>query len=631
MKSAFLWLLLLLGAVALFVKLQEPPAPVRQIPRSGPLARVIEEGYAGRAACESCHRKESQAWGSSPHGQHAIMRAEPLGGADLAVGSVWMQAYLKRDAAGYHRIVSQCWDLREERWRPVTEVLEAIAGPRGDRPAMTQSAIAGRDFDTQCAGCHTSGPTARIDLVSGRFVSGWRDAAIDCEACHGPGLAHADSWRRLDPEPVAMVRLEDLETRPATTMCARCHGGPPTVGDFGLEDAAHFVGTLRTDATQTADGTSLGQGYQYAGFVRSPCFFEGGLSCSGCHDPHGPGLRPMAHIDALCARCHEPQAGRSHHHHPLPSEGARCINCHMPQLLDGVMAHQRDHRIGSPLPHSAAVRDACTACHTDRDKAWARKEYERLWGAPPAATLAAVEAIAAAEAREGAARSELLAAQLHRDPWIRARAGELLDDPERLLADPVAEVRLHGLYLAGRRADPDALLALAAQDPEARVRGQALSLQAERAGVAVRPTPAQRADLEVFVRQVRGAAFARVLLGQDDLAQQRFEQAIEHLTYVLGLHPERSDAWRLLARAYEGLHELDNATLAHSRWAESHARALASGRLSLSGFQGIVGAEVEAGRRPLARLILESAVERLPPGSQRSQVEQMLLRLGRER
>ena len=59
--------------------------------------------YAGVEACRSCHEKETRAWEASPHGRHATPVAEPAGGATAAVGSRWMQAYLRRDARGYHR------------------------------------------------------------------------------------------------------------------------------------------------------------------------------------------------------------------------------------------------------------------------------------------------------------------------------------------------------------------------------------------------------------------------------------------------------------------------------------------------------------------------------------------------
>ncbi len=627
MRTALPLLLVILGALWLFVGLPRSAVPPRGPAPPPPLPPVLAQGYAGRATCESCHRETAHAWGESPHGRHAVARGTPLGGADLAVGSVWMQAYLKRDAEGWHRILPQCLDLRETRWRPVTEVLEAIAGPRGDRPAMTEAMVAGRDFDTQCAGCHTSGPSVAIDLVSGRLRSGWRDAAIDCEACHGPGLAHAESWRRLDAEPVHMPRLESLPAAQAVALCARCHGGPPAAGDFGLADAVHFVGSLQTDARQTPDGTSLGQGYQYAAFSRSPCYTRGGLTCTGCHDPHGPGRRPFAHADALCTRCHEDHAARAHHHHPPASAGARCVACHMPQLLDGVMAHQRDHRIGSPLPHGAAVRDACTACHADRDKAWAVRAYAGWWGEPDAATHQAVVALALAEERAGAGREDLAAAQIHPDPWIRARAGELLGDLGRLLQDPVAEVRLHGLVLAARAPDALRWLEVARGDAHPRIRGQALALLGERGGLGEDLTPEQREDLGVFVRQVRGAAGARLRLAAAEVAAGRCEAAVEHLTQALGVEPDRTEGWALLIQAYERLHDGDAVRLATVRWAEAHGRALARGRLAPAAFQAAVAAEITGGRADLARVMLQAALERLAPGPARIPVEQMLARL----
>ena len=60
-----------------------------------------------------------------------VVRAggEPEGGADIAVGSQWMQAYMRRDDSGLHRIVAEARDLTEREWRPVDDVLDAIQGP----------------------------------------------------------------------------------------------------------------------------------------------------------------------------------------------------------------------------------------------------------------------------------------------------------------------------------------------------------------------------------------------------------------------------------------------------------------------------------------------------------------------
>ena len=92
-------------------------------------AAVGRAQAAGSAACKSCHPTIHAAWESSHHGRTAQPVATPPGGADLAIGSSWVQVYLRKDESGLHRLVPECFDLRERRWRDVEEVLDAIRGP----------------------------------------------------------------------------------------------------------------------------------------------------------------------------------------------------------------------------------------------------------------------------------------------------------------------------------------------------------------------------------------------------------------------------------------------------------------------------------------------------------------------
>ena len=525
--------------------------------------------FVGSASCMRCHEKEAALWRDSPHGRHAIAVATPEGGADAAIGSRWMQAYLKRDAAGYHRILPRAFDLRKKHWRDVREVLDEIRGVG----AKSETSAVDRRFERDCAGCHASQTRAGVDLSTGRVTVGWTELAINCETCHGPGRAHSDSWQRLEP-PKEMARLDRLSPRAATAVCARCHGGPQTDGDFGPEDAPHFVGEIIDRDGFFPDGAASGQLYQYAGFVRSRCHLEGGLACTDCHDSHGPGMRRREHADAICTRCHEEQASRKHTFHDPRQDGARCVACHMPRLLTGIMAHQRDHRIASPLPASPYAPDACTACHTKKTKPWADAAYRKRWGKPPRATLQAIEAIALARKGDDRAKPLLRRALRHPDPFFRANAAFYLREPDPIREDSLPEVRLVAVSASD---DPSWAL----NDPSPRVRAAA-QLAALRRGARV--TTAMEPTLETAARHLRGLVEARLLLGDAELYAHP-DVAANYFAGALVIAPDLPEAWI-----------------------------------------GLSTSCTQAGRPAAARRILETALKTVAPGPNRERIRALLER-----
>jgi hypothetical protein len=500
-----LWLATLLAGCGERASLAPAPAPAAA-------------GYAGSARCAACHAAEARAWAQTAHGLHgsfAIEKPEPTA---LAVGSRWMQAYLLETPSGLHRINERCWDLTAKDWRGVPEVLAEIAGSGRDdleRPGpATLMPLTGRTFETDCAGCHASGAfldVGGLDVQSGlgRLRAQRQEEAISCEACHGPGLSHAQAWAKADASR-PMVRLEKLTPRESLALCARCHGGPPTVGDFGPADAPHYVAQIGMAGAHFPDGRAAGQVYQVDAFVRSGCHLEGGLVCADCHDPHGPGRHGGASGDWACTRCHEGFAARSHTHHAPDQPGARCVECHMPRVLTGLLAHQRDHRIGVPLPQVRSSPDACTACHKDRDKDWASEAWSRWWGAPPQATIDAVAALA--RARRGERDDAALARALeHPDAYFRAVAVRTLERAEAVLDDPLPEVRLVAASVAGSGPGGQAALERLTRDPSLRVRAAAW----QRAAAFGRRVPVQAlGDLVAAARHELGNADVRLLVAE---------------------------------------------------------------------------------------------------------------------
>ncbi|MCH7989240.1 MAG: hypothetical protein IID46_08830, partial [Planctomycetes bacterium] len=151
-------------------------------------------------------------------------------------------------------------------------------------------------------------------------------------------------------------------------VCGRCHsGGRPTFA----------AGMATWNSTESKDA------------MQGACYSQ--LTCVNCHNPHratGPkwALTP-AEDDALCLKCHQKyesaSARRDHTHHPTGSSGARCMNCHMPRINEGLQDMVRTHMIYSPNRNDmieANHPNACNMCHTTEPIDWTLKHLREWYG-----------------------------------------------------------------------------------------------------------------------------------------------------------------------------------------------------------------------------------------------------------
>ena len=83
-------------------------------------------------------------------------------------------------------------------------------------------------FENQCAGCHQTGMAVRVDTANyggtpvREVVTGYVELNIGCEACHGPGAAHAESHDPADIlNPGRFTGVEGI--RRANEVCGSCH------------------------------------------------------------------------------------------------------------------------------------------------------------------------------------------------------------------------------------------------------------------------------------------------------------------------------------------------------------------------------------------------------------------------
>lgn len=245
-------------------------------------------------------------------------------------------------------------------------------------------------------------------------------------------------------------------------------------------------------------------------------------------------LAPDRIGDRVCTQCHAAIARDvgAHTHHAPASSGSRCIECHMPRIVYGVLEIHPSHRVEVPdvaRDVEGGRPNACTLCHTDRDATWAADRMRDFWGAryrrpaarPDGAPLDAPEALVSAFAGDPLQRAVYVTALGRGDSAVPASArGFALANSLVGLGDGYGAVR----FLAWRSArELDRALSLGIGDDVT-----AYDVQAAR---AVRD-PA----LQTLLQRFSGAAHARLPPPPDGAFVTRdYHLEIDRIRPLLGL------------------------------------------------------------------------------------------------
>ena len=368
-----------------------------------------------------------------------------------------------------------------------------------------------QNWNWMCADCHTTKLDRNFDLANNSYNTTFAEMNVSCEACHGPGAKHV-SWAKAgadkstldyglvvalderkgafwmpDAETGNAVRNIPLASHRELGVCSQCHSRRAPF-DTGMDHRGGLLDShdiaLLTETLYHPDGQQRDEVFNTGSFMQSKMHAKG-VTCTDCHNPHTGKLK--AEGNAVCAQCHQPAKYDApvHTMHPAGTPGAACTSCHMPtETYMGVDA-RHDHSFRIPRPDQSlalGTPNACNACHTDRDAAWAaaavskhygpdRKGYQtfgpafhaadqglpgaaaglqkiiedpqtsgiarasataRLRPLLTAATLPAIEA--AAEDSDAMVRAAAMDAVLAAPPQERVRiAAGLIDDPSRIV------------------------------------------------------------------------------------------------------------------------------------------------------------------------------------------------------
>jgi DmsE family decaheme c-type cytochrome len=144
-----------------------------------------------------------------------------------------------------------------------------------------------------------------------------------CEACHGPGEAHAES-----ADPTKISNPAKLAAAAADKLCLTCH----------LNTSTH-VGRLQSSHAKDQ------------------------VACTTCHKMHSNGgadlvVRAPAAINQQCAGCHQSVWAQFQrpNHHKLPEGAMSCVDCHNPH---GSIRPAMTQSFGANEP-------GCLNCHGDK-------------------------------------------------------------------------------------------------------------------------------------------------------------------------------------------------------------------------------------------------------------------------
>ncbi|MFN7996099.1 MAG: hypothetical protein U0Q18_20990 [Bryobacteraceae bacterium] len=231
-----------------------------------------------------------------------------------------------------------------------------------------------RPILARCVGCHSGRPRPLAGRTGAYRDPPFKETAIGCENCHGPGARHVAERQRGEPASGggSIVNPARLKGRLADDICIKCHqGGDVRVVQPGKQESdfrpgmpldrvlAIFKAPLKRDSPPQSVLLE-----HYFGMTLSKCYraSAGRLRCITCHDPHVQRSAKEAadYYRARCLQCHVESACKIPAEKRLHgSKGDACTACHMPKRTVTTITHAAltDHSIaarpGEPYPEDA--------------------------------------------------------------------------------------------------------------------------------------------------------------------------------------------------------------------------------------------------------------------------------------
>lgn len=356
--------------------------------------------YSGSTVCSYCHADQAAAWQTTPHSRAmSDVEGEPaeafaadteldLGGPSALLTTIdgaatviltdttgatdtWTVSgfiggsdrgavpWAERDGVAWPLPVA--WlapELEHEDWQTRGWTVGSTAAffDSAGAFAYTNAPDVATSAEQACFGCHTTGwllaDGSPVQMTAATDGNGrWEEAAVGCEACHGPGQEHTSG--RLDIKLLTITNPGDLDAARANDVCEQCHaarsGAFDTPYAWSEVDGAFHPGQSLADSSTFvgwSDGAAREGHAQADEMARSAHQTNGWTArCVDCHDPHGSDYQAQLRLDeednTLCLSCHagltfgdDDAAVESHVAHVYSpdsfTESGRCTGCHMP-------------------------------------------------------------------------------------------------------------------------------------------------------------------------------------------------------------------------------------------------------------------------------------------------------------
>jgi hypothetical protein len=264
------------------------------------------QSFTGHGTCSSCHPAQFETQSASAHARSLAPSS------DTRISSHWAFGAGTQAITFVSRLDESYYLEHNLSYYSSAKAYAPTPGHHNQPPPGVRYRI----FDPsaailRCFQCHSTGT---VSLGEGNRIEP-SELGVRCEACHGPGAAHAKSPTRsniINPKTYSATELNDL--------CGSCHRKPAALGE------------------DTDWNNAWNVRHQPLYLAESACFQKSGgkLSCLTCHDAHSGKAREA------CSSCHPAVKHRA----ATRAAGRSCSGCHMPVVRPGPHLAFANHWIG---------------------------------------------------------------------------------------------------------------------------------------------------------------------------------------------------------------------------------------------------------------------------------------------
>lgn len=186
-----------------------------------------------------------------------------------------------------------------------------------------------RNVPSYCLGCHSSFVDVKQTftgvVMTEEFEKNKIAYGIDCERCHGPAKAHAQSGQGK-----LITSIANLNRVQQNDMCALCHSGFKDVLQslFKFKPGDDLNNFYVADFGRIDTASLDVHGNQTQLMMASKCFrASNSLTCNSCHNVHVKERDDLAVFSSRCLNCHQQV---KHSFEMTNALQHNCIDCHMP-------------------------------------------------------------------------------------------------------------------------------------------------------------------------------------------------------------------------------------------------------------------------------------------------------------